>query len=483
MSEVIKPKANFNLFFTSVKAAEDNGNPVVYVTASSDEVDLATDRFSMSALKRMEATFPSMTIFLNHKYAVPEDVFGQVKSAQLVKREGHNDLDLEIEVETNNERAMQTYSMIKGGRVLGVSVGVIVTAARYSDEEVNGRKVLEITDVATLEASIVGIPANRRSWVRGALKAAGVFIASGVEEDTEELLKTLGMNETPVSDDVIEKDGADADADSSDSTEAEAVVASSAEADGDVSGESADSESDDEDNDADDSTEESVEGETVEASWPDFATIQKSFKGEAMKDLAFDALYNCCVRLFSKSYRIFYADGEVISSKDKKDSITTLITEFSEAATEVVGMCLDAAAKEEKDDAQTDQKSMTEDELLAHYFRIAKSAEEFDAEEADDISADDLAALTAAFGDFSKLTEVAKQLDIENKALAAEVETLKSEVAEKQNLADGLYQLADALMDIPLLPKTASEETVKDLSERFPDLAPGVLTILSRSNK
>lgn len=176
---VLESRPDFEVFLRTVETHEDDGKRSITVTASSDEIDLGSDRFTLSALKQMEVAFPGLTIFLNHRYSVPEDVFGSVAVASLVPRDGHTDLDLNIVVDEKNPRAIQTFEMIKDGRHLGVSVGVIVVDADFCDEEVAGKKVLELTSIIPLEASIVGIPANRRSWVQNALKAAGLLAAKG----------------------------------------------------------------------------------------------------------------------------------------------------------------------------------------------------------------------------------------------------------------------------------------------------------------
>jgi len=185
---VLDRQPDFDIFLRTVKAEDIEGRPVLTVTASSDEIDLGSDRFTLSALSQMEKAFESLTIFLNHKYAVPEDVFGIVTQAALINREGHTDLDLTIAVENTNERAVTVYGMIRNGTRLGVSVGVLVLDADYADEQVMDRQVLEITSIVPLEASIVGIPANRRSWVQGALKAASA-LASGQRIDPSNLGK------------------------------------------------------------------------------------------------------------------------------------------------------------------------------------------------------------------------------------------------------------------------------------------------------
>ena len=172
-SETSRP--DFFMYTGALKAHEDaegGERPTVLATASSDAVDLESDRFTPKALKQMKDGFVGKLIFLNHSYEVPMDVFGLVTKADLVKREGRLDLDLVIGVEMNNPMAVQTYQYIVNGTVLGVSVGVIVTDAEKSDEEdEHGRNIFDINGVIPLEASIVGIPANQMAWTRQAIKS------------------------------------------------------------------------------------------------------------------------------------------------------------------------------------------------------------------------------------------------------------------------------------------------------------------------
>lgn len=158
------------------KAGLPEGRRIV-ATASSDSVDLAGDRMAISALEQMRDDFAThrRTIFLNHSYNVPEDVFGHVVSASLVKRGRRTNLDIVIAVD-DSPRALAVLDHIENGQTMGVSIGVIVNSAQYV--VVEGERVLEIESVTPLEASIVGIPANRDSWVREAFKAASLAVST-----------------------------------------------------------------------------------------------------------------------------------------------------------------------------------------------------------------------------------------------------------------------------------------------------------------
>src|SRR5690349_2034805 len=71
----------------AIKAYKDeDGVRRFSLTASSEADDLVGDFFAEKALKRMESAAPGTTMFLNHSYEVPEDVFGAVEKATLERK-------------------------------------------------------------------------------------------------------------------------------------------------------------------------------------------------------------------------------------------------------------------------------------------------------------------------------------------------------------------------------------------------------------
>jgi hypothetical protein len=180
--------AKFEVLAAVKSVGGTSTKPTIQAVASSDSVDLGSDRFTVSALQQMAVQFPTMTAFRNHSYSVPEDVVGVVSSAKVVARDGHNDLDIVIAVETSNPAAMAVLEQCRNGVRLGVSVGVLVNSARTTTEEIDGRKVkvLNIDSVTCLELSVVGLPLNRRSWVHGAMKAASWAARHDLAGDDDE---------------------------------------------------------------------------------------------------------------------------------------------------------------------------------------------------------------------------------------------------------------------------------------------------------
>lgn len=173
----------FKIFSGVLKAFErDDGRKYLSCTASSTVEDLHGDRMTNDCVMDMapQARTKGMTIFLNHSYKVPEDVFGKTADAKIVSRASDADgnaiydLDLEIMLNESNQRAIDTYASIKDqGMKMGVSIGAMIEDYDFIDEDAGWWGGLEIKKVNLLEASIVGIPANQRSWVVNALNALG----------------------------------------------------------------------------------------------------------------------------------------------------------------------------------------------------------------------------------------------------------------------------------------------------------------------
>lgn len=157
------------------------GKKIFRGIASSTTRDLHGDVITKSGLDDMERTAVGLTIFLNHSYEVPEDVGGTCTKA-IVKQKGVDQdgepnwiLDVESEVEEENERALKSWRMIKNGRKLGISIGAMIPkggAIRQKD----GSYIIE--HIQLLEYSIVGIPANPKSWVEYAASALRGYSAA-----------------------------------------------------------------------------------------------------------------------------------------------------------------------------------------------------------------------------------------------------------------------------------------------------------------
>jgi phage head maturation protease len=197
----------FNIYSGLLKAYEDDaGKKRLHTTASSTIKDLVGDEITPAAIAKMaERARGNLTIFLNHEYKVPEDVLGSAETAQVVDRgidgDGNPvvDLDFDIAVNETNPRAVSTWEAIDSGVKLGTSIGAIVRGAKKKKD--GG---LVIHDLELLEASIVGIPANPRSWVQYAVKSLSAVeiiepdIELGIEpESTDPIPEELALSVEP----------------------------------------------------------------------------------------------------------------------------------------------------------------------------------------------------------------------------------------------------------------------------------------------
>lgn len=178
------PDPKFKIFTGALKAYEEGGRKLLSCTASSSIEDLHGDTMTDECVRDMAAQAKSknMTIFLNHKYAVPEDVFGSTVDTRTVSRSQNAegmavwDFDLDMAVNEANPRAINTYNALKDqGVKLGVSIGAMIDDWEFKDKEKGFFGGMTIKKVNLLEASIVGIPANPRSWVQNAVKAIKSF--------------------------------------------------------------------------------------------------------------------------------------------------------------------------------------------------------------------------------------------------------------------------------------------------------------------
>lgn len=176
---VVQRAVPFNMFSKALTADETlilkelgmdepDGRRRLLTTASSSIKDLSGDEMTKGALEMMRATAEqNMTIFLNHQYVVPKDIFGSVEKAWLIERGGDIDLDMIIRVNENNPDAISTHEAIKDGTKLGCSIGALIPEGGAT----RTKSGLKIDQCQLLEASIVGIPANPKSFVQYATKA------------------------------------------------------------------------------------------------------------------------------------------------------------------------------------------------------------------------------------------------------------------------------------------------------------------------
>lgn len=195
VEEILKlPKVK--LFTGALKAYETAGGRRVFrATASSTIKDLHGDLMTEDCIRDMALqartgpTGNGLTIFLNHRYIVPDDVAGKVAGSQVLNRENDEaglpiwDMDYEISLASGSARLDQTWNLIHNdGITLGISIGAYILEYDFVDKEEGFWGGLIINRVLLVETSIVGIPANQRSWIQNGVIAIGKSL--GIEEKT-----------------------------------------------------------------------------------------------------------------------------------------------------------------------------------------------------------------------------------------------------------------------------------------------------------
>lgn len=175
--QTVMPETRFNIFTGLLKASKSaDGKMRLHGVASSTTRDLHGDVMEASALEDMERSAnQNLTIFLNHSYDIPEDVAGSVEKAVMKTRGAdqdgnpNHDLDMDILINDANDRAVQAWRAIDKGTKLGLSIGAVIPEGGAIRDKKSG--ALTIRNVNLLETSLVGIPANPRSWVEYAVKS------------------------------------------------------------------------------------------------------------------------------------------------------------------------------------------------------------------------------------------------------------------------------------------------------------------------
>ena len=182
---------SFKIFAPMLKASMGtDGKMRLHGIASSTVKDRHGDTMNPSALVDMERSANNnLTIFLNHEYKVPEDVAGHVERAFVRPHPQDpdiHDLSLDIVINDKNERAVKAWEAIDGGTQLGLSIGAMIPEGGAERDRKTGS--YQINHVDLLETSLVGVPANPRSWVEYAVKSlnGGTFLEENEEFDESE---------------------------------------------------------------------------------------------------------------------------------------------------------------------------------------------------------------------------------------------------------------------------------------------------------
>lgn len=181
-----KGRPDFRIY-TAALEVDSAESTLVRMVGSSTEQDVQHNRMALSAINDMcDPTLVGMTIFLNHKYDIPYDVYGSlIEAPKAQRKDGFVDVYLTADTDLRNPPASQVLQQIRDGRKHGCSIGCMVDKWSFAEEEEDSAKdAIVIERVKPVEWSIVGIPANRRSWVENAIY--GVFTRSLDEGNYDE---------------------------------------------------------------------------------------------------------------------------------------------------------------------------------------------------------------------------------------------------------------------------------------------------------
>lgn len=172
-SKAMEPQ--FKIFAPMLTASvqQSDGRKRLHGVASSTVHDRQGHSISLGALSEMERSANSgLTVFLNHEYKVPEDVAGTVEKAVIRKHESDpdiHDLVFDIVINEANQRAVDAWTAIQAGTQLGLSIGAKIPDGGATRDRTSG--IYRIDHIDLMETSLVGVPANPRSWVEYAVKS------------------------------------------------------------------------------------------------------------------------------------------------------------------------------------------------------------------------------------------------------------------------------------------------------------------------
>lgn len=190
----------FSMEFEPLPSTGD-GKLRVRTIASSSIEDEAGDVVTPEALKAMAESAKGMTIFRNHSYKVPGDIFGTVERAWAEPTQAKDgkgkaiwQMPMDIVLFEGNPDNVQTHRAVESGVRLGTSIGAKIPEGGAMRNTAGG---YTFSDLRLKEASIVGIPQNPLSLVQYATKAMKAAEDEDEAEDTnQEFVTASGDSST-----------------------------------------------------------------------------------------------------------------------------------------------------------------------------------------------------------------------------------------------------------------------------------------------
>lgn len=213
------PNTIFKVFMPDLVCSRDpeTNRPRIEGIASSTITDSHGDEITLSGQRKMVASALGLTVFMNHEYRVPQDVFGTVTKARLIATDVTDqktgkpvyDMRWAIDVADSNPLAVQTFELLERNKShLGISIGAMIPEGGATINQ--STKGLIVDDIDIVEGSIVGVPASPRSFVDYAVKSITgrypetvdrpSFLAKMASEAAGE-----EVTETPDEDEVVEE--------------------------------------------------------------------------------------------------------------------------------------------------------------------------------------------------------------------------------------------------------------------------------------
>ena len=203
---------------TMIASRGEDGKLRIEGVASSTVRDHHGDQLTKRALQKMAESAKGLTIFLNHEYRVPEDIFGTVERVKLersgqtdpVTKEEIYDLRFGIVVQKKNPRAVQAFESMEAGEgkdptKLGLSIGAMVPdGGAVFDKSKGGRYIVD--DVDLVETSLVSLPANPRSWVEYAVKSLSGKLPQNLTKERSSIAETMEAEGVKVVDGIDEEE-------------------------------------------------------------------------------------------------------------------------------------------------------------------------------------------------------------------------------------------------------------------------------------
>jgi Escherichia/Staphylococcus phage prohead protease len=148
--------SDFSLTRFEAKAATDEVATFAGV-ASTDDIDLTDDIIEAGAFGKIDARHIALLRDHSASSVIGKWLMFEQDGKQL-KVEG------EICLSPDVPRGRETYTLMKGGYITGISVGFRILKGGAVWDEANG--VRRIKKAKLIEASIVSVPANQRARVR-----------------------------------------------------------------------------------------------------------------------------------------------------------------------------------------------------------------------------------------------------------------------------------------------------------------------------